>query len=83
MLTSSFHSVQFHVMFAGVSLDQKDLIAIARLRSGLCQLAIPLCCVFWNEEDEEYDSDGEALYDVQYQVGTTVTNKVIRKTCQY
>ncbi|CAG5124712.1 unnamed protein product, partial [Candidula unifasciata] len=50
----------------GVSLDQKDLVAIARLRSGLHQLVIPSCCVFWSEEDEDYYCDeDEALTDLQ------------------
>lgn len=47
-------------------MDQKDLVAIARLRSGLRELMVPSCCVFWSEEDEDYYDEDEALLDLQY-----------------
>lgn len=54
--------------FPGVSVDQKDLVAIARLRAGLHQLVVPSCCVFWSEEDEDYYDEDEALFDLQLKV---------------
>ncbi|KAI8777851.1 F-box only protein 33 [Biomphalaria glabrata] len=56
----------------GVSLDQKDLVAIARLRSGLRELMVPSCCVFWSEEDEDYYDEDEALLDLQYKVSESL-----------
>lgn len=59
----------------GVSLDQKDLVAIARLRSSLRELMVPSCCVFWSEEDEDYYDEDEALLDLQYKVSKSLGRK--------
>ncbi|XP_012935703.1 F-box only protein 33 [Aplysia californica] len=56
----------------GMSLDQKDLVAIARLRSGLQQLTVPSCCVFWNEEDEDYYDEDDALVDLEYKISESL-----------
>ena len=43
-------------------------MAIARLRSGLQQLIVPSCCMFWNEDDEDYYDEDDALFDLQFKV---------------
>ncbi|BFZ02474.1 hypothetical protein BsWGS_05513 [Bradybaena similaris] len=56
----------------GVSMDQKDLVAIARLRAGLHELVVPSCCVYWSEEDADYCNEDEALLDLQFKVSESL-----------
>ncbi|GFS17594.1 F-box only protein 33 [Elysia marginata] len=56
----------------GVSMDQKNLVAIARLRPELCELSVPSCCVFWSEDEEDYYDSDEALFDLQFKVSESL-----------